>query len=59
MWVGRADVEELNIVIASCCEVSFVRGYAEAIDLRVGMLDCAVANARESFPEADCVVVTS
>jgi len=59
VWIGRADVEELDIVISRCCEISFIWGNAEAIDLRIGMLDCTVAYARESFPEADCVVVAS
>jgi len=59
IWIGRANVEELDVVIASCCEVSFIRRYAEAVDLRIGMLNCAVADARESLPESNGVVIAS
>lgn len=57
IWVGRADIEEFDIVVASCSEVSFVWGYTETIDLRIRMLNCAMANTRQSFPESNCVVV--
>lgn len=50
--IRRFDVVELDIVATGCGEIAFVRCNAEAIYLRFGMLDCARADARESFPEA-------
>jgi hypothetical protein len=49
--IGRADVEELDGVMAGGGEEAFVGRDAEAIDLRVRMLDCARADAREGLPE--------
>ena len=57
--VRGADVVELDIVVAGRGEEPLVRGYAEAVHLGVGVLDCAGADAGEGFPEADCVVVAS
>ena len=57
IWVGTADVIELYILIACCCKPALIRGDAEAVDLRVGMLDYPGTDTRERFPEADCVVV--
>ena len=59
VWVRGADVVELDVVVAGCGEVALVGGDAEAIDLRVGVLDCARADAGERFPEPNRVVVTS
>ena len=59
LWIGRSDVEKLDIVVSSCGEVAFIWGDAQAIDLRVRMLYGAGTDARESFPEADGVVVAS
>ena len=41
VWVRVADVVELDVVIACCGEVALVGGDAEAVDLRVGVLDGA------------------
>ena len=59
LWIGGADVEKLDIVVASGCEVSFIRRDAEAVDLRVWVLDGTGAYTRESFPEADGVIISS
>ena len=45
IWVRGADVIELDVVIACCGEVALVGGDAEAVDLRVGVLDSARADA--------------
>lgn len=50
--VGRFDVVELDRVVPSGGEVAFVRRYAQAIDLRVGVWDGARADARKRLPEA-------
>lgn len=50
-WVGRLDVVKLDRLVAGCGEVSLVGGDAEAVDLRVGVLDRAGADAGEGFPE--------
>ena len=67
-------VVELYCVMACGSEETLVGGYAETIDLRVGVLNCSRADTREGFPEAVevssssdrwrgmlpyCVVVTS
>lgn len=59
-WVRirRFDVVELHGVVARRGEVALVGGYAEAVDLGVGVLDCAGADSGEGFPETDCVVVS-
>ena len=46
-------------MIASCGEEALVGGDAEAVYLGVGMLDSAGADARESFPEPNRVVISS
>jgi hypothetical protein len=51
------DLVELDGVVASGGEEALVGGDAEAVDLGVGVRDCARADAGEGFPEADCVVV--
>lgn len=60
-WIGvrGADVVEFDIVVASSSEVALVWRDAEAVDLRVWMLNCPGAYAREGFPKADGVVVAS
>lgn len=45
-------------MVARRGEVALVGGYAEAVDLGVGVLDCAGADPGEGFPESDCVVVS-
>ena len=40
-WVRGSDIVELDVVVAGSCEKAFVGGDAEAVDLRVGVLDCA------------------
>ena len=46
------DVVEFDCVMASSGQEAFVGRDTEAVDLGIGVLDCARANARESFPEA-------
>ncbi len=46
-------------MIAGCGEEALVGGDAEAVYLGVWMLDSAGADARESFPEPNCVVIPS
>jgi len=60
-WCGvrGADIVELDIVVARRSEEAFIGGNAETVDLGVGMLDCARADAREGFPEANSMVVAS
>lgn len=50
--VGGFDVVELDGVVAGGGEVALVGRDAEAVDLRVGVGDCARADAAERFPEA-------
>lgn len=50
--VGRLDVKELDIVVASSSEEAFVRGDTQAIDLGVRVLDGTGADARERLPKA-------
>lgn len=57
--VRRAYIVELDIVIAGCGKEALVGGDTKAVYLGVGVLDGAGADARESFPEADCVVIAS
>lgn len=49
--VGRLDVEELDRVVAGGGEEALVGRDAQAVDLRVRVLDRAGADARESLPE--------
>jgi hypothetical protein len=42
--IGRADIKELNCVVAGCSEEALVGGDAESIDLRVRMLNSARAD---------------
>lgn len=55
--VGGLDVVELDVVVAGGGEEALVGGDAEAVDLGVGVLDRARADAGEGLPEADRVVV--
>lgn len=57
--IRGADVVELDVVVPRGGEVALVGRDAEPVDLGVRVLDCARADAREGFPEADRVVVTS
>lgn len=50
--VGALDVEELDGVVAGGGEEALVGRDAEAVDLRVRVLDRARADAREGLPEA-------
>ena len=59
LWIGRLHIEKFYIVIAGCGKKSFIRGDAESIDLRIRMLDCTGADARQSFPESNCVIIAS
>lgn len=49
--VGRFDVEELDRVVARGGEEALVGRDAQAVDLRVRVLDRAGADAREGLPE--------
>lgn len=52
VWVARLGVKQLDIMVTRNGEILLVGGDAEPIDLRVGVLDGAGADARKSFPEA-------
>lgn len=52
VWVCGFDVVEFDRVMACRGEEAFVGRDAEAIDLRVRMLDRSRADARESLPKA-------
>lgn len=52
IWIRGFDVVEFDCVVACGREEAFVGGDAESIYLRVGVLDCAGADAGEGFPEA-------
>ncbi len=56
--VRGTDVEQLDCVVARGGEESLVGGNAQAVDLRVGMLDGAGADSRESLPEPERRVST-
>lgn len=45
--------------MACSSKVPFIGRYTKAVDLRFGMLDCAMADARKGFPKTYRVVVTS
>jgi hypothetical protein len=49
--VGRLDIIQFDSMMAGGGEESLVRRDAEAIDLRVGVLDSAGADTRQGFPE--------
>lgn len=49
--VGRLDVKELDRVVARGREEALVGRDAQAVDLRVGVLDRAGADAGEGLPE--------
>ena len=57
--VGRLDVVEAHDMATRGSEELLVWGDAQSVDLRLGVLDGAAADAAERFPEADCVVVAS
>ncbi len=50
--VRGLDVEELDRVVAGGGDEAFVGRNAEAVDLRVGVLDRARADAGQSLPES-------
>lgn len=56
--VGRLDVVELDGVVAGGGEEALIGGDAEAVDLRVRVLDRSRADAREGLPETDRVIVS-
>lgn len=51
--VCRLDVVEFDCVVACSSEEAFVWGDAEAVDLRVGVLDCAGTDSGESLPKSN------
>lgn len=57
-WVCGLDVEELDRVSPGRGEEALVRGDAQAIHLRVWVLDRPGADPRERFPEAAGLLVT-
>jgi len=59
VWVRGLDVVELDCVVACSGEETLVWRDAEAIDLRIRVLDCARADTRQSLPEPNGVIVTS
>lgn len=52
VWVCGFNIVEFDRVMASRSEEAFIGRDAEAIDLRVRMLDRSRADARESLPKA-------
>lgn len=52
VWVGGLDVVEFDGMVPGGGEETLVGGDAEAIYLRIGVLDCAGADAGEGFPES-------
>lgn len=59
VWIRRLNVVEAYNMAASRSEKLLVWSYAEAVDLRFGMLDSARANARKGFPESGETVNTA
>lgn len=55
--IRGTNVEELDVLVASCREPAFVGGDAQPVDLRVWVLNGTRTDAGESFPESDCMVV--
>ena len=53
IWVSRFDVIQLDIAVASGCQVALIRRDAEAVDLGVRMLDGTRTDTRQCFPKAD------
>lgn len=51
--VGGLDIEKLYIVVASSSKESLIRSDAQAIDLRVGVLNGSRTDTRKCFPEAE------
>ena len=49
--IGRLDIVELDGMVAGGCKEAFVGGYAEAVNLRVGVLDRTRTDSGESLPE--------
>lgn len=56
-WISGANVVEFDVVVSRCSEITLIGRNAETIDLRVGMLDCARADAGKSFPEPYGMVI--
>jgi hypothetical protein len=52
IWVCRFDIVELDIVVASGSEETFIWRDTETIDLGVRVLNGARADTRESLPES-------
>lgn len=61
MWcrVGIPDFKELDCVVAGGGKISLVGGDAEAVHLRVWVLDRSRADARKGLPKPDGMVITS
>ncbi len=57
-WVRGANIEQLDCVVARGGKESLVGGNAQAVDLRVGMLDGTGADSREGLPEPEGRVST-
>jgi len=57
--IGGFDVVEADDMAAGCGKVFLVGGYAETVDLRLGVLDCATAYTAQGFPKPNCVVIAS
>ena len=58
IWVRGLDVVEFDVVVAGSGEEALIGGDTEAVDLRVWVLDRARADAGESLPKSDGMVVT-
>lgn len=61
MWcrVGIPDFKELNCVVAGGSKISLVGGDAQAVHLRVWVLDRSGTDARKGLPKPDGMVITS
>jgi len=58
-WIGVSDFKELDCVVAGGGKISLVGGDAQAVHLRVWVLDRSRTDARKCLPEPDGVVITS
>lgn len=57
-WICRVNVIELDIVVSSCGKVTLVGRDAQAVDLRIRMLNGTRAYTRKGFPESNGMVIT-